>query len=148
MSNPNFPSTPSDSNNSNGDSSNGSTPAPTPAAAPRPGAGAGAPGGDNFDFASIMEQAQEMQEQMLAAQEAQAKQILVGVSAGEKVQVAVNGNGEIQKVTISPEIVNADAVASLEDSVFVAVKHAFDQVNDLQMESLDSIGLPDIGFGG
>jgi len=99
---------------------------------------------ENMDFASIMAQAQQMQEQMLEAQKSQASQTLVGQAGGGQVKVQVDGNGEYQSVSIAPEAIDPSDPAMLEDLVLAAVRDASTQVNDLQVQALSDIGLPEL----
>jgi len=99
---------------------------------------------ENVDFASIMQQAQQMQEQMVAAQADQATKTLIGKSGGGQVQVEVNGNGEFQKVSISPEVINPEDAEMLEDLILAAVRDASTQVNEIQIEALNGLGIPEL----
>ena len=99
---------------------------------------------ENVDFSSIMAQAQQMQEQMMQAQADQATKTLTGKSGGGQVQVEVNGNGEFQKVSISPDVIVAEESEMLEDLVLAAIRDASNQVNDLQIEALNGLGLPEL----
>lgn len=106
----------------------------------------GADGG--LDFGSLMEQASNMQAQMLAAQQNAAATLLEGVSGGGAVRVAVTGGMEFQSVTIDRSAVDPDDVEMLQDLVLAALHHAVGQVNELQSSSLDlgGLGLGDL-FG-
>lgn len=106
--------------------------------------GGGGGGAGGLDFGALMEQASNMQSQMLAAQEQAASTVVEGVSGGGAVRVAVSGTFEFQGVTIDPSAVNPDDVAMLQDLVLAALNDAMDQVSELQQGSMDLGGL-DLG---
>jgi DNA-binding YbaB/EbfC family protein len=126
---------------------------PDRAADPDPGAGpdpraeipdvvAGAPVGlGGFDLSSLMDSAQ----QLVAAQQQAAAQEVVGRAGGGKVEVAVTGGGEFRRVTISPDVVDPDDVALLEDLVLAALHDAMTQVNSAQSSALGGFDLGSLG---
>ena len=94
-----------------------------------------------------MAQAQQMQEQLLAAQAAVAEQVVQGQSGGGAVRVEVTGAMEFRSVTIDPSAVDPDDVEMLQDLVLAALHDATNQVNDLQSELASGLGLGG-GLGG
>lgn len=98
-----------------------------------------------FDLNNLVEQAQAMQNQMMAAQEEQARQTIVGSAGGGKVTVEMTGGGEYQKVTIAPDAVDPKDVELLEELVLAAIRDASAQMAELQNKTMGNIGLPDIG---
>jgi len=101
------------------------------------------PGG--FDLGALVEQAQAMQEQMVAAQEEQAAQTVTGSAGGGKIMIEVTGAGEFRKVTIHPDAIDPDDVELREELVLAALRDAAGQIADLQEDSMGSIGMPDLG---
>ncbi len=99
---------------------------------------------DSMDFGAILQQAQEMQSQMMNAQAEQAQVTLQGTAGGDKVIVTVDGNGEYKGIKISPEVVDNSDVEMLEDLVMAALKDATKQVSELQMKAIDNLGIPDL----
>lgn len=106
--------------------------------------GGGSGGAGGLDLGALMEQASQMQSQMLAAQQQAAETVVEGVAGGGVVTVAVTGSLEFQSVTISPEAVDPNDVEMLQDLVLAALRHAVQQINDVQQGSLDLGGL-DLG---
>ena len=104
--------------------------------------GGGGPGG--FDFGALMEQAGQVQAQLLAAQEQAASTVVEGVAGGGAVRIAVTGGFEFQSVTISPDAVDPDDVEMLQDLILAALRDAFDEVQGLQQGGLDLGGM-DLG---
>jgi len=105
---------------------------------------AGVLGNGGFDFGALMEQASQMQSQMLAAQQHAADTLVEGVSGGGVVRVTLTGTLEPRSVTIDPSAVDPDDVEMLQDLVLAALRHAVEQANDLQRGSIDLGGM-DLG---
>lgn len=98
-----------------------------------------------FDLGGLLEQAQAMQQQMAAAQEAQAQQVITGSAGGGKVTVSITGAGAFESISISPDVVDPDDVEMLEDLVLAALRDGSSQVAELQQSSMESVGMPDLG---
>jgi nucleoid-associated protein EbfC len=102
-----------------------------------------------FDMNAMLKQAQEMQAQMMEAQE-QAKQEIVEASAGGgMVTVKANGGGEIVEIVIDPKAIDPDDPEMLADIVMAAANEALRSASDLveakirgQMPDLGALGLP------
>lgn len=111
--------------------------------------GGGSGGAGGLDLGALMEQASQMQSQLLAAQQEAAETVVEGVAGGGVVKVGVTGTLDFQSVTIAPEAVDPDDVEMLQDLVLAALRHAMEQIQDAQQGSLDLGGL-DLGglFGG
>ncbi len=101
------------------------------------------PGG--LDFNDLLQQAQAMQEQMMAAQEAQAMQTVAGRAGGGKVIIEMTGAGEFRSVTIAPDVVDPADVELLEDLVLAALRDAGAQVIELQQQGLGGLDLGGLG---
>ena len=98
-----------------------------------------------FDLGGLLEQAQAMQEQMAAAQEAQADMVVEGSASGGLVKVEMTGAGAFVAVAIDPKAVDPDDVEMLEDLVLAALRDAAAKVMALQQEAMSGFELPDIG---
>ncbi|MGY1688820.1 YbaB/EbfC family nucleoid-associated protein [Geodermatophilus sp. SYSU D01105] len=88
------------------------------------------PGGQP-DMARLLEQAQQMQQQLAAAQEQLAQETVTGSAGGGLVTATMTGQGELAAVTIAPEAVDPDDVETLQDLVVAAVRDASRQANEL-----------------
>src|SRR5205823_11611949 len=77
-----------------------------------------------LDLNTLMQQAQQLQEQMQKTQERLASKTVTGSSGGGMVIVTANGKGEIQKVQIDKQAVDPRDVPMLEDLVLAAVNSA------------------------
>ena len=76
---------------------------------------AGLLGGGGLDFGALMEQASNVQAQMLAAQEQAASTEVEGVAGGGAVRIVVTGAMEPRSVMIDPSAVDPDDVDMLQD---------------------------------
>ena len=113
------------------------------------GEGASPLGG--FDLGSMLEQAQQMQNQLLQAQDELAAQTVTGTSGG--VSVTLSGVGELTGVTVLPGTFDgsdADSLTDLGDLVVAAYRDAKSQVDALAAAALGPLsgglgGLPGLG---
>ncbi|HEU0239751.1 MAG TPA: YbaB/EbfC family nucleoid-associated protein [Micromonosporaceae bacterium] len=98
----------------------------------------------------IMKQAQQMQQQMIAAQEELAEAEVTGTAGGGLVTVTVNGGGEVLALKIDRSIVDPDDVETLEDLVMLAFREANDAARALTEEKLGPLagGLGGMGLPG
>jgi nucleoid-associated protein EbfC len=80
------------------------------------------------DISQLLRQAQEMQEQMLAAQEELAARTYEGRSGGGAVKVVVTGNGRIDSVSIDSMFDPTD-LEMLGDLIVVAANQALEEAS-------------------
>ena len=95
---------------------------------------------DQPDLGALLKQAQDMQQQLLAAQSAAAATVVEGQAGGGMVKVAMTAGGDVQGVTISPEVVDPDDVAMLEDLVTAAVRDALAKGGEAQSAAMNQLG--------
>jgi DNA-binding YbaB/EbfC family protein len=103
---------------------------------------------EGFDMNQLLAQAQQMQEQLLAAQEQAANQEVEGHAGGGVVKIVVTGGMEFKSVTISPEAVDPDDVEMLQDLVLAALHDAMARVQELQQGAMGGMGLGGLDVGG
>lgn len=110
----------------------------------------GASGFQLPDLQGLLAQAQQVQEQLLAAQAEAADQVFTGHAGGGVVLVELTGGMEVRTVTIKPEVVDPADVEMLEDLVVAAFRDAVAQVQEGQQASLGGLGLGGMegGLGG
>jgi DNA-binding YbaB/EbfC family protein len=93
-----------------------------------------------------MQQAQQMQQQMLEAQQQLAGTDLTGTAGGGLVSATVTGTGEVVGVTIDPKAIDPDDVESLEDLVVAAIRDGQRQAAALGEQAMGpvagNLGLP------
>ena len=97
------------------------------------------------DFGDLLKQAQEMQAQLLSAQQAAAEQVVEGHSGGGVVTVRVTGSMEFQDVVIDPKAVDPDDVEMLQDLVLAAIRDAVARVNELSQQAMGGLDLGGLG---
>ena len=98
----------------------------------------------------MMRQVQKMQAEMAAAQEALAEELIEASVGGGMVKATVSGTGELQSVSISPDVVDPDDVEMLEDLVVAAVVEATRMAQEKAAERMGGLtaGLDLGGLGG
>jgi DNA-binding YbaB/EbfC family protein len=106
------------------------------------------PGGQP-DMSQLLKQAQQMQQQLAAAQEQLAQETVTGSAGGGLVTATMTGQGELSAVTIAPEAVDPDDVETLQDLVVAAVRDASRQANELTASRMGPLagGLGGGGLG-
>ena len=92
-----------------------------------------------MNIAQIMKQAQKMQEQMARVQDELANKTVEATAGGGMVTVTANGRQEILAVKISPEVINPQDSAMLEDLVTAAVNEALRSARELLQEEMTKI---------
>jgi len=88
---------------------------------------------------NLMRQMQRMQQNMADAQAELATETVEGSAGGGVVKATVTGTGELQKVSIDPDVVDPDDVEMLEDLVVAAVTEALRAAQELQARSMGSM---------
>ena len=76
------------------------------------------------DLQMIMQQAQKMQEQLIAAQAELATAEVIGQAGNGLVQVTMTAAGEVRAVRIDPQVVDPEDVDTLQDLVVGALQDA------------------------
>jgi DNA-binding YbaB/EbfC family protein len=97
------------------------------------------------DLGGLLEQAQQMQQQLLDAQAALAEQVVEGHAGGGVVKVTVTGGMEFRSVTIDPSAVDPQDVEMLEDLVLAAIHDAIHKVQELTQQGMGELGLGGLG---
>jgi nucleoid-associated protein EbfC len=101
--------------------------------------------GGSFDMGALLEQAMEMQQHLLDAQNVAAETVVEGQSGGGAVTIRVTGAMQFESVTISPAAVDPDDVELLADLVLAALHDAVDQIGRLQQASMGGLDLGSMG---
>jgi DNA-binding YbaB/EbfC family protein len=92
-----------------------------------------------MDVSKIMKQAQKMQEQLGRIQEELARRTVTASAGGGMVTVMANGKQEIISIKISPEAVDPQDIAMMEDLVTAAVNEALRSSRSLMEEEMRKI---------
>jgi DNA-binding YbaB/EbfC family protein len=93
------------------------------------------PGGQP-DMSQLLQQAQQMQQQLVAAQEELAQAEVTGTAGGGLVSATMTGAGELTALTIAPSAVDPDDVETLQDLVVAAVRDASRAASELTAERM------------
>ena len=95
------------------------------------------------DFSKVLEQAKSMQNKMKETQESLKKIEVEGIAGGGSIKVNLNGDGELIKMYISPEIMSENKEI-LEDLIMAAHNDAKQKIKIKASEELSKItgGIP------
>jgi DNA-binding YbaB/EbfC family protein len=106
--------------------------------------------GPQPNLQQLMAQAQQMQQQMMAAQAELADTQVSGETAGGLVTAVVTGTRELVSVQIAPSVVDPDDVETLQDLVVAAVRDACHNAEKLAAAKMGplSAGLGGMGLPG
>jgi nucleoid-associated protein EbfC len=99
------------------------------------------------DLQMIMQQAQKMQEQLIAAQAELASAEVTGQAGNGLVQVTMTAAGDVRGVRIDPKVVDPDDVDTLQDLVVGALHDAARAAQQLQAEKMGPLA-GGLGGGG
>jgi DNA-binding YbaB/EbfC family protein len=102
------------------------------------------PGGQP-DMAQLLQQAQQMQQQLVAAQEELARTEVTGSAGGGLVTATMTGSGDVTAISIAPDAVDPDDLETLQDLVVAALHDAKRAVDEL---AADTMGPLAGGLGG
>ncbi|MFN2115515.1 MAG: YbaB/EbfC family nucleoid-associated protein [Anaerolineae bacterium] len=101
----------------------------------------GLPGGKN-----MMRQLQEMQERMLAEQEALAQETVQVSMGGGAVKVVMTGHQKVESIEIQPELLDPEESEMLIDLLIAAVNEAVDRSQQMAQDRMGALtqglGLP------
>jgi DNA-binding YbaB/EbfC family protein len=87
----------------------------------------------------MIQQAQQLQAQLLKAQQELANMTVEASSGGGAVTVVMNGQQQIQSVKISPEVVDPEDVEMLEDMVLSAVREAQTKAQEIAAKQMSGL---------
>ncbi len=104
-----------------------------------------------MNIAKMLKQAQQMQQQMQAAQAELQKKVVEASVGGGKVTARANGAGDVLSIKIAPEVVALNDAEMIEDLVLAAVQQAIEQgkaaASDEMGRITGGLGLPPgLGF--
>jgi DNA-binding YbaB/EbfC family protein len=98
----------------------------------------------------LLKQAQKMQQDMMAAQEALKHEVVDASAGGGMVTVEVTGDLAVKSIKIDPQAVDPDDVELLQDMVMAAVNEALRAAQELAASKLGGLagGLGGLGLPG
>jgi len=104
----------------------------------------GGPGG--FDVNALMKQAQQMQAQMLEAQENLKNETVEASAGGGMVKVVMGGDLTLREITIDPEAIDPEDAEMLQELVQAAVNEGLRAAQELASSKMG--GIAGLGGGG
>lgn len=87
-------------------------------------------------MSALLAQAQQMQQQLMEAQQNLANTEVQGQAGGGLVQVTVKGSGEVVAVAIDPKVIDPEDPETLQDLIVGALADAAQQVTTLAQSKL------------
>jgi DNA-binding YbaB/EbfC family protein len=89
------------------------------------------------DFGAILKQAQQMQQEMLKAQETLKGETVEATVGGGMIAVKMSGDLELQEIKIDPAAVDPEDVEMLQDMVLAAVNEAIRAAQELAASKMN-----------
>jgi len=93
------------------------------------------------NLGALLQQAQKMQEEMLAAQDKLKDELVEASAGGGMVKVTMSGDLELKSLAIEPDAVDPDDVEMLQDMVMAAINEALRQAMELQSKLTGAGGM-------
>jgi nucleoid-associated protein EbfC len=103
----------------------------------------GGPGG--FDINALMKQAQQMQADMMAAQEKLKDEVVEASAGGGMVKVKMGGDLTLREIVIDPEAIDPEEAEMLQEMVQAAVNEGLRAAQALAGEKMGGIAGDDLG---
>lgn len=103
---------------------------------------------EGLDMSQLMAQAQQLQADMVKAQEEQAAKTFTGESGAGLVTVTITGSGELTGVDIKPEACEAEDVDMLSALIVAAFRSAKEEADTAMKDSMPNMPEmpPGLGF--
>jgi DNA-binding YbaB/EbfC family protein len=98
----------------------------------------------------MLRQLEQMQANMMKAQEELGQSTVQGSAGGGAVVVVMNGHQQVESLTIDPEFVDPEDVETLQDAVMAAFNDAQRKATELMQEKMGAVtgGLSGMGLPG
>lgn len=93
----------------------------------------------------LLKQAQQMSQQLMAAQQAAADEVLEGQSGGGVVRIAITGAMDVRSVKIDPSVVDPADVEMLEDLILAAIHDAMSKAAAVSQQAMGGLDLGNLG---
>ncbi len=97
------------------------------------------------DLGGLLEQAQQMQQQLLAAQAEAANTIVEGSAGGGAVKIEVTGGVDFRSVQIDPSVIDPEDPSLLEDLILAALHDAMAEIQQMQEGAVGGLDLGALG---
>ena len=93
------------------------------------------------NLGDLLSQVQQMQQQLMDAQQSAGARVVEGSAGGGVVTVRLTGGLEVLDVTIDPSVVDPADVEMLQDLVLAAMRDAVERANELNRQAFGGLGL-------
>ncbi len=93
----------------------------------------------NINPMDILKNFQNMQSRVNELQEKMKNIVVRGTAGGDMVIIEMNGQMDVTRVTISPEVVNSEEVEMLQDLILAAFTDASSKVKEEMRKEMSSI---------
>lgn len=103
-----------------------------------------------LDLQQLMQQAQQMQEQLMSAQAELSTAEVLGQAGNGLVHVTMTAAGEVRSVKLDPKIVDPDDVETLQDLIVGALHDAARAAQEMQAQKMGPLagGMGGLGLPG
>ena len=88
------------------------------------------------NLGALLQQAQQMQQEMMEAQEKLKDERIEATAGGGMVKVVMTGDLEVKELTIDPDAVDPEDVEMLQDMVTAALNEALRSAEELQQKAM------------
>lgn len=92
-----------------------------------------------MNMQKMLKQVQQMQVQMQKSQAALASKVFEVSVAQDRVKITANGQGDIQTLSISPEVVDPEDVEMLQDLVLSAIQQIQAKVKETTADEMGKV---------
>jgi DNA-binding YbaB/EbfC family protein len=106
-----------------------------------------APGPGGLDLNAMMKQVQQMQSEMMEAQEKLKDEVVDASSGGGMVKVKMSGDLRLLDITIDPEAIDPEEADLLQEMVLAAINEAIRSAQELATSKLGGIAGGGGGLG-
>jgi DNA-binding YbaB/EbfC family protein len=96
-------------------------------------------GGGMGNMGGLAKQIQQMQADMLKAQEQLAEETVDVTAGGGMVKITITGHQRVQSIELNPEIVDPEDVEMLQDLLLAAINQAIEQSQAMAAERLEGL---------
>ncbi len=93
-----------------------------------------------FDLATLLQQAQALQEKLRAAQEETAQKTVEASSGGGMVKVVVDGAMQVRKLEIDPAVFEDSDKTMIEDLIVAAVNEGLKRAQEMLAKEVGKLG--------
>jgi DNA-binding YbaB/EbfC family protein len=87
----------------------------------------------------LLKQMEDMQANMVKAQEEVAAMVIEGTAGGGIVTASLNGKQELESITLAPEVVDPEDIEMLQDLIVAAVNDAQRKLQEITQQKMSAV---------